>query len=320
MTPEPRRALVEAFAKINLGLKVLHRRPDGYHELRTVYQTISLADRLEIRFLPARRTRLRLVSDPEIPGNLALSAARAVLSAMRTAGEVELRLQKRIPMGAGLGGGSSDAAAVLLALPALAGRRLGLDALIRLASELGSDVPLFLLGGTTLGLGRGSEVYPLADLPRSRGLLVVPQARVSTAEAYAALGRGLTNDLAGNKLNSFQSCVWSTGAGVPGEASPAFAGNDFEAAIFRQHPRLRGIKTRLRKLGAAHALLTGSGSAVYGLFQAGEELQAALPHFQKELTIPFEFVSRDRYRALWRRSLRPHIEEGLWPPQRRDAS
>lgn len=313
-------AKVKAFAKINLGLKVLNRRPDGYHELRTVYQTISLADTLEIGFAPARRTFLRLSSEPEIPGNLVLRAARMALSAMRTTGEVELRLKKRIPMGAGLGGGSSDAAAVLLALPVLAGRRLDLGTLIRLASELGSDVPLFLLGGTTLGVGRGSEVYPLPDLPGSRGLLVVPEVRVATAEAYAALGRGLTNAAAGNKINSFQSCVWGAGVGVSEDAMPALAGNDFEAVVFRQHPRLRTVKTRLRRLGAATAVLTGSGSAVYGLFPAREKLEAALPHFQRGLAIPFTFMSRDRYRASWRRSLRPYIDEEPWPPQSRDAS
>lgn len=320
MSSEPRRVLVEAFAKINLGLKVLHRRPDGYHELRTVYQTISLADRLAIQFAPARRTCLRLVSEPEIPGNLVLRAAQLALSAMRTAGEVELHLKKRIPMGAGLGGGSSDAAAVLLALPALAGRKLGMETLLRLAAELGSDVPLFLLGGTTLGVGRGSEVYPLPDLPRSRGLLVAPDVQIPTAEAYRALGRGLTNAAAVNKINSFQSFVWSAGVGVSAGVSPALAGNDFEAVVFRQHPQLRAIKTRLRKLGASPVLLTGSGAAVYGIFQSREQVRAARPHFRKELAIPFDFVSRDRYRARWRRSLRPHIDEELWPPQSRDAS
>ena len=318
--PARRLARVKAFAKINLGLKVLNRRPDGYHELRTVYQTISLADTLEICFSPARRTCLRVSSEPEIPGNLVLRAARLALSAMRATGEVELRLTKRIPMGAGLGGGSSDAAAVLLALPVLAGRRVDPGALIRLASELGSDVPLFLVGGTTLGIGRGSEVYPLADLASRRGLLVVPEVRVATAEAFTALGRGLTNAAVGNMINSFQSCVWGAEVGVSEEGSLALAGNDFEAVVLRQCPRIRTVKTRLRRLGAAPAMLTGSGSAVYGLFPARDRLEAALPHFRRELAIPFTFISRDRYRASWRRSLRPYIDEETWPPQSRDAS
>jgi len=320
MTSAPRRARVDAFAKINLGLKVLHRRPDDFHELRTVYQTISLADLLDIEFTPARRTSLELCSEPEIHGNLVARAARLAMDAMRATGRIAFRLKKRIPMGAGLGGGSSDAAAVLLALPALAGRRIPLEVLIRLAGELGSDVPLFLLGGTTLGIGRGSEVYPLADLPRSRGLLVVPPVHVSTAEAYAALGRGLTNDAAPTMISSFQSCIWLNEVGVSEEASPALAGNDFEQAVFRRHPGLKSVKAKLQKLGAAPAMLTGSGSALYGMFRTREKLERALPRFHEEQVFPFVFVSRANYRARWWRRLRAHAVEEIWPPQSRDAS
>ncbi len=320
MTSGPRRARVDAFAKINLGLNVLYRRADGFHELRTIYQTISLADALEVEFTPARRTTIELVSDPEIPDNLVVRAARLAMDAMRSTGQLRFRLKKRIPMGAGLGGGSSDAAAVLLALPALAGRRIPMPALIRMAGELGSDVPLFLLGGTMLGIGRGSEVYPLADMPRVRGLLVVPPVPVSTAEAYAALGRGLTNEAAPNMISSFQSCIWRNEVGVSEEAPPALAGNDFEQAVFRRHPRLKSIKTKLQKLGAAPAMLTGSGSALYGMFRTREGLEEALPHFQKERVFPFVLVSRASYRARWWRRLRAHAVEEIWPPQSCDVS
>ena len=320
MTSGPRRARVDAFAKINLGLNVLYRRPDGFHELRTVYQTISLADELDVEFTPARRTSIELVSEPEIPDNLVVRAARLAMGAMRTTGRVAFRLKKRIPTGAGLGGGSSDAAAVLLALPVLAGRRIPLEVLVRLAGELGSDVPLFLLGGTTLGIGRGSEVYPLGDMPRARGLLVVPPIHVSTAEAYAALERGLTNEAAPNMISSFQSCIWRNEVGVSEEAPPALAGNDFERAVFRRHPRLKSIKAMLLKLGAAPAMLTGSGSALYGMFRTRERLDDALPRFQKEWVFPFVFVSRASYRARWWRRLRAHAVEEIWPPQSHDAS
>jgi 4-diphosphocytidyl-2-C-methyl-D-erythritol kinase len=320
MTSEPRRARVDALAKINLGLRVLHRRADGYHELRTVYQTISLADTIDVEFRPARRTSIELSSDLEISDNLVVRAARLAMDAMRTSGQVRFRLRKRIPIGAGLGGGSSDAAAVLLALPALAGARIPMDVLARLACEMGSDVPFFLLGGAALGVGRGSEVYPLPELPRVRGLLVAPEIHVSTAEAYQALGRDLTFETPRNMISSFQSWVWHTGVGVSEEAWPAPAGNDFEPAVFRQHPRLRSIKARLGKLGAEPAMLTGSGSALYGLFRTREKLEAALPQFLKERVFPFVFVSRAAYRALWRRRLRAHIEGELWPPQSRDAS
>ena len=320
MTSAPRRARVDALAKINLGLKVLQKRADGYHELRTVYQTISLADTIDVEFNPARRTSIELTSDLEIADNLVLRAARLAMDAMRASGQVRFRLKKRIPIGAGLGGGSSDAAAVLLALPALAGKRIPGDVLVRLAGELGSDVPFFLLGGTALGVGRGSEAYPLPDLPRSRGLLVAPDIHVSTSEAYQALGRNLTFEPQRNMISSFQSWVWRSEVGVSEECGLLSAGNDFEPVVFRLHPRLRTIKARLRKVGAEPAMLTGSGSALFGLFRTREKLEAALPLFQKEKAFPFVFVSRASYRALWRRRLGLHIEEELWPPQNRDAS
>ncbi len=319
MTSGPRRAQVHAYAKINLGLRVLHKRPDGFHELRTVYQTISLADTLGVEFAPARRTSFDLASDVDIADNLVLRAARLVMDALRTTGRVSLRLRKRIPMGAGLGGGSSDAAAVLLALPALAGKRIPTEVLIRLAGQLGSDVPFLLVGGTALGVGRGEEVYPLPDAPRAAGLLVVPPIHVSTAEAYRALGRDLTNEAAGNMISSFQSYVWRTGVGVSEEPGPALAGNDFEPVVFRDHRGLKSIKTKLQRLGAAPAMLTGSGSALFGIFSAREKMERALPLFRKERVFPFVFVSRAMYRARWRRCLGAHMIEEIWPPQSRDA-
>ena len=133
-----RHARVPALAKINLDLRVLGKRPDGFHELRTIFQTISLGDKLDVSFTPARRTTIALDDPLDIPDNLVSRAARLALDAMRVNGRVELRLAKRIPMGAGLGGGSSDAAAVLLALPAVAGRAIPLPELTGLAAQLGS--------------------------------------------------------------------------------------------------------------------------------------------------------------------------------------
>ena len=144
---------------------MLGKRPDGYHELRTIFQTISLADIIDIAFAPGRRTDVSLEDDAGISDNLMARAARLAMEAMRVTGRVEMRLRKRIPMGAGLGGGSSDAAAVLLALPALAGRCLSIEQLTGLAAQLGSDVPFFLLGGTAVGIGRGTELFPLPDAP-----------------------------------------------------------------------------------------------------------------------------------------------------------
>src|ERR1700681_4917191 len=136
-----RRVRLRSLAKVNLDLRVLHKRPDGFHELRTVFQTITLADPVEIGYEPARRTTLEIDDPLAIPDNLVLRAARAALDAMQTHARIRFRLRKSIPMGGGLGGGSSNAAAVLLALPVLSGRPLPLDRLLGLAAELGSDVP-----------------------------------------------------------------------------------------------------------------------------------------------------------------------------------
>jgi len=319
MKPAARRAQVEAFAKINLDLRVLRKRPDGYHELRTVFQTISLSDRLGVEFEPSRRTKLELQSTLDLADNLVLRAARLAMEAMRCTGTVRFRLEKRIPVGAGLGGGSSDAAAVLLALPVLAGRRISEEGLIRLAAELGSDVPFFLLGGTALGIGSGTEVYPLPDCPRSRGLLVAPDIHVSTAEAYRALGRKLTMAAPGNMISSFQSWAWRNTSGTAGRGDPAGGKNDFEAVVFRRHPRLRSIKKALLGLGASPALLTGSGAALFGVFRTREEMKEVLPRFQKERVFAFEFVTRTAYRARWCRHLRAYMDEEKWPPRDRDT-
>jgi 4-diphosphocytidyl-2-C-methyl-D-erythritol kinase len=315
-----RRARVKAFAKINLELRVLHKRPDGYHELRTVYQTISLADDLEISFRKARRSRVEVACDVDIADNLAGRAAELALEAMRVRGEVGIRLQKRIPMGAGLGGGSSDAAAVLLALPVLAGRPLRLEELLALAGRLGSDVPFFLLGGTALGVGRGEEVYPLPDAGRAKGLLVAPDVHVSTAEAYRALGRELTTAPQGNIISSFQSCVWDQWAGAPASGKTPGGINDFETVVFARHPRLRRLRQELARLGAERALMSGSGSALYGIFRTRKQIEAARASLGRERLIPFAFVSRAAYRSVWRRCLREWIGEEGWPPRSQKVS
>src|SRR5207302_10940844 len=169
-----RQGALRALAKINLDLRVLGQRPDGFHELRTIFQTISLADTIDVAFTPARRTAIALADPLAIPDNLVARAALLTLDAMRLTGRVEMRLTKRIPMGAGLGGGSSDAAAILLALPALAGRSLALSTLHDLAQQLGSDVPFFLLGGRAAAIGRGTELFPLPDAAARPGIVVAP--------------------------------------------------------------------------------------------------------------------------------------------------
>ena len=310
----PRQARVRALAKINLDLRVLGKRFDGFHELRTVFQTISLADTLEIAYTPARKTAISLVDDLKIADNLVVRAARLAMEAMRATGRIEMRLTKRIPMGAGLGGGSSDAAAVLLALPALVGRTLGhnpdLPKLTAIGEQLGSDVPFFLLGGTAVGIGRGSEVFPLPDAPAQQGILVAPGIHVDTARAYRDLSPRLTTELQQNKIVSFQSVTWDTG-------SLASARNDFESVVFEQHRKLATLKKRLVRAGATVALMTGSGSALFGLFPDGNGISRARELLGEVQTFPISLVGRARYRALWRRALKEHTTPGLWPLQSR---
>jgi len=297
-----------AFAKINLELRVLGTRPDGYHELRTIFQTISLADRLDISFTPGSRTTIELDDPQQIPDNLVLRAAGMVLEATGRTGQIGMRLKKSIPMGAGLGGGSSDAAAVLLALPVLVGRVLGLAALYDMAHQLGSDVPFFLLGGTAAGIGRKSEVFPLPDAQPRRGVLVAPAVHVSTSEAYSDLSSRLTTEFAQNKIFSFQSLA--SGGGVS-------AANDFEAVVFERHPRLAVLKKRLVRAGASDALMTGSGSALFGLFADPNGVSRALDQLRDEQVFRFSLVSRARYRRMWWQALKTHMHPNSWPPESR---
>lgn len=310
---------VRAFAKINLDLRVLHKRPDGFHELRTIFQTISLADTLVIEHERARRTEVSLDSSVDIPNNLVLRAAELVLAACRKTARVRFRLEKKIPMGGGLGGGSTDAAAVLLALPPLLGEALPVTELMTLGAELGSDVPFFLLGGTALGLGRGTELYPLPDLPRRAGLVVAPEVHVSTPEAYRALGRTLTSDAESSILNSFQALTWSVCVGDPAEAGAGFA-NDFEEVVFRQHPALKSLQAKLHQQGARPARLTGSGAALFGLWPSRTDAVRARGAFAGERVFPISLLGRRNYRAFWWKSLGGLVKNQLWPPRSQSGS
>ena len=306
-------ARLRSLAKINLDLRVLHKRPDGFHELRTIFQTISLADTIEVEF-ERGRTRIELKSNVDIPGNLIVKAADLVLRSLRAKGQLRIRLTKRIPMGGGLGGGSSNAASVLLALPRLLKKKISIEKLLDLARELGSDVPFFLLGGTAVGLGRGTELYPLPDVPPHPGLLITPDIHSSTALAYAALNRKVLPEASPDMINRFQALAWGTSAEFT---------NDFEMVVFSQHPQLKSMKGKLLRLGAWRAMMTGSGSALFGLFANRELRDGAAGAFRKEFpsnqVYPFQMVSRGRYRALWWRRLAVSSESRTWPPQDRYA-
>ena len=310
----PRQARLRSFAKINLDLRVLHKRPDGFHEIRTIFQTVSLADTIQISFQASRGTAIRLDSD--IPNNLILRAAHAVLDATRTTAQLDISLTKQIPMGGGLGGGSSNAAAILLALPVLIGVSLPLETLLDLGAQLGSDVPFFLLGGTALGVGRGSELYPAPEPAPQPALLLTPDVHVSTAEAYVGLNRQLTPETPSRTISSFQALAWGIGEGGPDGDWPAV--NDFETVVFSRYPLLKSLKGKLLKLGARFALMSGSGSTLFGIFHNREARDLAALKLRSQLgknsVHPVSLLGRRPYRNLWYTQLRPHLEGRQWPP------
>jgi 4-diphosphocytidyl-2-C-methyl-D-erythritol kinase len=267
---------LRAFAKINLGLKIIGKRPDGYHEIQTVYQTVALRDRLSVS-LGSRPSRIRVECDePRVPSgrlNLVYGACELWRRARKFQGAIHVRLEKRIPMGSGLGGASTDAAAALLGLERLTGDRLSLETRLHLAGRLGSDVPLFFWGGRVLGCGRGEEVYPLWDLPARDCLVIFPGFSVSTAWAYGQAGRAarlrLTGSAKGPNINKFGA--WSH---FPlSKWGPAE--NDFERVVFARWPELAQLKRRLIRAGAESASLTGSGSAVFAVFDSARKLLSA---------------------------------------------
>ncbi|HEY4364104.1 MAG TPA: 4-(cytidine 5'-diphospho)-2-C-methyl-D-erythritol kinase [Bryobacteraceae bacterium] len=318
---------LRSLAKINLDLRVLNKNADNFHELRTVFQTVSLADTIEVDYTPSRKTELSIDDPQAIPDNLILRAARATLDALRVKATVRFRLTKKIPMGGGLGGGSSNAAAVLLALPVLAGRALPLSRAIEIGSRLGSDVPFFLLGGTALALGRGTELYPLPEIAAEPLLILSTGLHIATGPAYGALGRSLTFMGASSSINTFQSYVRALVETRSAGAASALSANDFESAVSGQFPQLKKIQAKLSRLGAAGVRMTGSGSAVVAMFTSRGERERARTMLLRDRMfegcriMPAALVSRRSYRALWRRQLSGHVlnEHGgnpgteVWP-------
>ena len=253
---------VRAFAKINLTLRVLGVRADGYHELRTTFQSLALHDTLTFT---AGRGPFRIACDddacPIDRTNLIWRAADEIWRAAGRRGTpkgVQARLEKRIPLAAGLGGGSSDAASSLRALAALWRVPLGDDRLRLLASRLGADVPFFLHGGTILGVERGDVLFPLTDWPSSWVLLLLPDFGVSAADAYRWLDR----------YRAAGKPPFPPGgrAGSGSRGRSRVAGNDLEAPVVERHPDIGCLVEGLRTAGASYAAMSGSGSAVFGLF------------------------------------------------------
>lgn len=292
---------IPAFAKINLDLRVLGLRPDGYHDLRTVFQALALHDTVGV--VLRRGPFVIECDDPVVPTDRRNLVWKAASLLWRTAvtrrgsepRDVVIRLAKRIPAEAGLGGGSADAAMTLLGLRRAWNLDVDLPTLHRLGARVGADVPFFLAGGTALGLGRGDDIYPLADLPRVYVVVVRPGFGVSTAEAYEWFDR----EPRSRRLHVPRPVP------VTWPAWTATLRNDLEAAVARHHPTIARIRLSLLDAGAVVAAMSGSGSAVYGLF----ERQEAARRTAADLARPGWLVvhTRTLTRAEYTAKLRPAL-------------
>jgi 4-diphosphocytidyl-2-C-methyl-D-erythritol kinase len=259
------RVRIRSYAKINLTLRVIGRRPDGYHDLRTVFQTLALHDTLTLT--PRRGPFVLTCATPSVPldeSNLVAKAAAALWRAIGGTGAphgVAIALTKRIPLQAGLGGGSSNAAAALQALAQIWRARLADGELAAIAASLGADVPFFLRGGTALGVDRGDRLYRLPAFPRSSVVLVLPDFGVSTADAYRwfADARRASDAGGGSRAGKSALPAWWP---YPAEETT----NDLEPPVVARYPEIGTIKRRLLEAGAVYAAMSGSGSAVFGLF------------------------------------------------------
>ncbi len=309
---------VRSFAKINLGLYIGPTRADGFHDLRTVYQTIALHDVIQVSV--GRGTGIEIkCADPRVPcneSNTCYRMAERVLEALDATGRITIEIEKKLPVQGGLGAGSSNAVATMIGLERVLKKRLTQPARLRIAAAVGSDLPLFVVGGTALGVGRGEDVYPVADFPSTPVVIVTPDVGVSTPRAFAdweaLLGRGNTAELrsagqpgAAVPTRAFPPrafppraqltrpdgsdrlvdvgrvlSAWlvspNTGASALGRSRAGSLlldlvrtgiENDFERVVFLQYPELRDIKGALERAGAVYASLSGSGSALYGLFR-----------------------------------------------------
>jgi 4-diphosphocytidyl-2-C-methyl-D-erythritol kinase len=267
VSPTPIR--IRSFAKVNLALAVLGKRSDGFHELRTVFQSIDLCDELEIR--PSARLELHCRNLASVPReeNAVWRAATTLARATAPTVGAEIVLNKRIPAGSGMGGGSSNAAAALLGLCRFWRLDVPAAELAAIAAALGSDVPFFLQGGTALGIGRGEEIYPLPEIRSSHLVVIYPGIHISTAAAYQSLSFVLTSRQSPHKIQCFCGRL-TDDAGCLAEIF-----NDFETSILPAYPAVQEAKDFLTERGATAALLSGSGSSVFGFFPDEESALAA---------------------------------------------
>ena len=316
---------VRSFAKINLGLYIGALRTDGFHGLRTVYQTIALHDVIRVSVDATSKTRgieIRC-DDARVPldsSNTCHRMASLVMEALGALGKVTVEIEKRLPVQGGLGAASSNAVATMFALERALKKSLTVAARLRLAAAVGSDLPLFVLGGTVLGVGRGEEVYPLAELATTAMVVVAPEVGVSTPRAFADWDRlvhgpaelrsagqpraavptqmELTPSGSSDRLFEVGRALSAWLSIYPDAGAPAKSGgragnllselvrtgieNDFEKVVFPQSPELRDMKCALERDGARYASLSGSGSSLYGLFESEKAAVKAARELRKQ--------------------------------------
>lgn len=268
-----------SFAKINWYLRILGKRSDGYHELITVLHTVSLHD--DLVFDLREDGNINLVCDhPEIPvddNNLIVKAARALQEHLNSRLGADIKLTKRIPTQAGLGGASSNAAVTLMNLNILWDGRITARDLLRISSELGSDVPFFLMGGEGIASGTGTDLSWPPKRPKQHLIIVSPNAKVSTAKAYASLNAAsLTTSESASILSSSLADVSSA------DSRQWPLRNDFERVIFEIEPEIERAKMALLEAGARGALLAGSGSSVFGVFDDEAARDRGLENLRSE--------------------------------------
>ena len=377
---------IPSFAKINLGLRIGPLRSDGFHELRTVYQTVALHDFVRVSVGRGRGIKISC-DDPRVPcdgSNTCYKIADRAVEALKMPGRVEIEIEKRLPVQGGLGGASANAVAAMLALERAAKKPLDPAERLRIAAEVGSDLPLFLIGGTVLGVARGEEVYPLPDLPSAPCVVALPEIAISTPRAFkdwdamrssctkvnpwhpeptaddqepsvvrkkqvpqlrrssakpgstsfgmtdvkesienksAIIGSELTYPAPSDRMSksSREISAWLAAAEYGRRSGVSAKGggraesplldlvrtgieNDFEEVVFPQHPELREVKRVLERSGAQYASLSGSGSAVYGLFASSEKADAARKKLAVHGTRAVVTATLTR-RLYWRRLL-----------------
>ena len=319
---------VRSFAKINLGLRIGAKRSDGFHELLTVYQTIGLHDIIRVHLEPGRGIEIRC-SDPRVPkdeSNTCYRIAEGASHFLQAKGRVVIEIEKRLPVQGGLGGASANAVAALVGLEGTLKKFLPAEQRFRIAAEVGSDLPLFLIGGTILGVGRGEQVYPVEDLPAMACVVVTPEVGVSTPKAFSQWDRscgagtlaresplrGKNSSVAGQSPSAELTATtasdrmielgraYSAWLSMPHSGAPfadsrrsraenpllelvrAGITNDFETVVFPEYPELCEAKRALERAGAKYASLSGSGSALYGLFVSRDDAARAAARLRRQ--------------------------------------